>query len=82
MMQLQLSDYLARDDAIDKSDLADAEQLLTRWRQADDHPCMDRGRGRPQPATAPGIGHLGRRVAERNLQPRRTVAGGGCAGGA
>ena len=36
MMQQQLSDYLARDDAIDKSDLADAEQLLTRWRQADD----------------------------------------------
>ena len=31
-----MSDYLARDDAIDKSDLADAEQLLTRWRQADD----------------------------------------------
>ena len=36
MMQQQLSDYLGRDDAIDKSDLADAEQLLTRWRAADD----------------------------------------------
>ncbi len=35
-MQQQLSDYLARDDAIDKSDLADAEQLLRRWRAADD----------------------------------------------
>ena len=35
-MQQQLSDYLSRDDAIDKSDLADAEQLLKRWRAADD----------------------------------------------
>jgi hypothetical protein len=36
MIQQQLSDYLARDNAIDKSDLSDAEQLLTRWRAADD----------------------------------------------
>jgi hypothetical protein len=36
MMQQQLSDYLGRADAIDKSDLADAEQLLQRWRAADD----------------------------------------------
>jgi len=35
-MQQQLSDYLSRDDAIDKTDLADAEQLLKRWRAADD----------------------------------------------
>ena len=35
-MQQQLSDYLARDDAIDKADLADAEQLLRRWRASDD----------------------------------------------
>ena len=35
-MQQQLSDYLSRDDAIDKNDLADAEQLLKRWRAADD----------------------------------------------
>ena len=35
-MQQQLSEYLARDDAIDKSDLADAEQLLRRWRASDD----------------------------------------------
>ncbi|MCW2591622.1 MAG: hypothetical protein JWQ86_4049 [Mycobacterium sp.] len=35
-MQQQLSDYLDRDEAIDKSDLADAEQLLRRWRAADD----------------------------------------------
>jgi hypothetical protein len=36
MIQQQLSGYLAREDAIDKSDLSDAEQLLTRWRAADD----------------------------------------------
>jgi hypothetical protein len=35
-MQQQLSDYLDRKDAIDKNDLADAEQLLRRWRAADD----------------------------------------------
>jgi hypothetical protein len=36
MMQQQLSDFLARENAIDKSDLVDAEQLLQRWRAADD----------------------------------------------
>lgn len=36
MMQQQLADYLGREDAIDKADLADAEQLLRRWRAADD----------------------------------------------
>ena len=36
VMQQQLSDYLARDDVIDKADLADAEALLKRWRAADD----------------------------------------------
>jgi hypothetical protein len=36
MMEQELSDYLGRDDAIDKTDLADAEQLLQRWRAADD----------------------------------------------
>lgn len=35
-MQHQLADYLARDNAIDKNDLAAAEQLLVRWRAADD----------------------------------------------
>ncbi|BBX05045.1 hypothetical protein BST36_24630 [Mycolicibacterium moriokaense] len=35
-MQQQLADYLAREDVIDKTDLADAEQLLKRWRAADD----------------------------------------------
>ena len=36
MMEQQLSDYLGREDSIDKTDLADAEQLLQRWRAADD----------------------------------------------
>jgi hypothetical protein len=35
-MQQQLADYLGREDAIDKTDLADAELLLRRWRAADD----------------------------------------------
>jgi hypothetical protein len=36
VMQQQLSDYLGRDDVIDKTNLANAEQLLKRWRAADD----------------------------------------------
>ncbi|WP_422742523.1 protein kinase G-activating protein GlnX [Mycobacterium sp. WMMD1722] len=36
VMQSQLSDYLERDNAIDKTDLLAAEKLLTRWRAADD----------------------------------------------
>jgi hypothetical protein len=35
-MQQQLSNYLARADAVDKADLADAGQLLDRWRQANE----------------------------------------------
>ena len=35
-MHQLLNDYLNRDDAIDKSDLKDADQLLARWRQADE----------------------------------------------
>jgi hypothetical protein len=35
-MEQQLADYLDREDAIDKTDLADAELLLRRWRSADD----------------------------------------------
>ncbi|HEX7323238.1 MAG TPA: protein kinase G-activating protein GlnX [Mycobacterium sp.] len=33
-MQLQLDEYLARADAVDKADLSGADQLLTQWRQA------------------------------------------------
>ncbi|WP_167106983.1 protein kinase G-activating protein GlnX [Mycobacterium sp. DL592] len=35
-MHQQLTDYLAREDAIDKTDLAGADQLLMKWRQADE----------------------------------------------
>lgn len=35
LMRQQLSDYLGRKDTVDKSGLADADQLLERWRQAD-----------------------------------------------
>ena len=35
-MHQQLTEYLARNDAIDKSDLANADQLLIKWRQADE----------------------------------------------
>lgn len=35
-MHAQLADYLGRNDAIAKSDLANADQLLTKWRQADE----------------------------------------------
>jgi hypothetical protein len=35
-MHKQLTEYLARQDAIDKTDLQGADQLLGRWRQADD----------------------------------------------
>jgi hypothetical protein len=35
-MHQQLDEYLKRDDAIDKSDLQNADQLLSRWRQADE----------------------------------------------
>jgi hypothetical protein len=35
-MHKQLDEYLARQDAVDKSDLHDAAQLLAQWRRADD----------------------------------------------
>jgi hypothetical protein len=35
-MHQQLTEYLARNDAIDKRDLTDADQLLIKWRQADE----------------------------------------------
>jgi hypothetical protein len=34
-MHQQLNQYLARDDAIDKSDLQNADELLAHWRQSD-----------------------------------------------
>lgn len=35
-MRADLREYLARDDAIDKSNLQNADELLTRWKTADD----------------------------------------------
>lgn len=35
-MQKELTRYLSRPDAVDKADLQDADQLLARWRQAND----------------------------------------------
>lgn len=35
-MQRQLNDYMARRHAVDKPDLQGADQLLVRWRQAND----------------------------------------------
>jgi hypothetical protein len=35
-MHKQLDEYLSRRDAVDKSDLQGADQLLTQWRRADD----------------------------------------------
>ncbi|MDT5282563.1 MAG: hypothetical protein QOJ20_3758 [Mycobacterium sp.] len=55
-MQALLSDYLSRDDAIDKNDLADAEQLLKRWRAADDRINSYIGVGNYQAATQVALG--------------------------
>ncbi|MCW2562215.1 MAG: hypothetical protein JWQ31_775, partial [Mycobacterium sp.] len=55
-MQQLLSDYLSRDDAIDKGDLADAEQLLKRWRAADDRINAYIGVGNYQAATQVALG--------------------------
>lgn len=35
-MREQLSEYLAREDTVDKSGLAQADELLVKWRQADE----------------------------------------------
>ncbi|HEX2214266.1 MAG TPA: hypothetical protein VHH12_12630, partial [Mycobacterium sp.] len=56
MMQQQLADYLAREDAIDKTDLAEAEQLLKRWRAADDRINAYIGVGNYQAATQVALG--------------------------
>jgi hypothetical protein len=56
MMQQQLSDYLANDDAIDKTDLSDAEELLKRWRAADDRINAYIGVGNYQAATRVAMG--------------------------
>ena len=55
-MQQQLSEYLGRDDAIDKRDLSDAEQLLRRWRAADDRISSYIAVGNYQAATQVALG--------------------------
>ncbi|HEX3547037.1 MAG TPA: protein kinase G-activating protein GlnX [Mycobacterium sp.] len=56
LMQQELSDYLSRNDAIDKTDLADAEQLLKRWRAADDRISAYIAVGNYQAATQVALG--------------------------
>ena len=51
-------------------------------RQAGHGSGVDGGRGRPQSAASARIGDAGCRVAQRHLQRRRIVAGGGSTGGA
>lgn len=55
-MQQQLTEYLTREDAIDKTDLAGAEQLLTKWRQADDRINQYISVGNYQAATQVALG--------------------------
>ena len=55
-MQQQLAGYLSRNDAIDKTDLADAEQLLKRWRAADDRISAYIAVGNYQAATQVALG--------------------------
>jgi hypothetical protein len=55
-MQKQLSDYLSHPDAIDKSDLQQASQLLTRWREADDRTNSYIDVGNYQAATQVALG--------------------------
>ena len=56
-MHQQLIDYLNRDDAIDKSDLRDADDLLTRWRQADERINAYISVGNYQAATQVALGN-------------------------
>ncbi|MDY6997002.1 MAG: protein kinase G-activating protein GlnX [Actinomycetota bacterium] len=55
-MQAQLAQYLARDDSIDKTDLADAPALLDRWRAADDRITAYIAVGNYQAATQVALG--------------------------
>ncbi|MCH9641652.1 MAG: hypothetical protein K0U70_07980 [Actinomycetia bacterium] len=55
-MKQQLAHYLAQDDAIDKTDLVDADQLLERWRAADDRITAYIAVGNYQAATQVALG--------------------------
>jgi len=58
-MHEQLTEYLARNDAIDKSDLANADQLLIKWRQADERINAYISVGNYQAATQVAVGPAG-----------------------
>lgn len=55
-MQQQLAQYLARDDSIDKSDLEGTQELLERWRAADDRITAYIAVGNYQAATQVALG--------------------------
>ncbi|MBV9353614.1 MAG: hypothetical protein JOZ23_19115 [Mycobacterium sp.] len=56
-MQQQLAEYLSRSDAVDKSDLQGADQLLARWRQANDRITAYISVGNYQAATRVALGN-------------------------
>ncbi len=56
-MQKQLDYYLSRDDAVDRSDLQGADQLLARWRQADERINAYISVGNYQAATQVALGN-------------------------
>lgn len=56
LMKQQLAHYLAQEDSIDKSGLADANQLLERWRAADDRITAYIAVGNYQAATQIALG--------------------------
>ncbi|MBV8929997.1 MAG: hypothetical protein JO152_12815, partial [Mycobacteriaceae bacterium] len=55
-MDKSVSEYLARGDAIDKTDLQQADQLLNQWRQADDRMNAYIAVGNYQAATQVALG--------------------------
>jgi len=56
-MHTQLDEYLSRGDAVDKTDLHDAGQLLARWRQANDRINAYISVGNYQAATQVALGN-------------------------
>ena len=56
-MQKQLDSYLSRGDAVDRSDLQGADQLLARWRQADERINAYISVGNYQAATQVALGN-------------------------
>jgi hypothetical protein len=56
-MQKQLDSYLSRNDAVDRNDLQGADQLLARWRQADERINAYISVGNYQAATQVALGN-------------------------